>query len=289
MPLVSVAKFDQKDIELALALDITGSMCQPCSKIAALKDAVGDLLDIMLPDQGTSNKVRVAFAPYSSGVDAGSYANAATGGRSTNGCTFEREGPAPNGDQAPGNGNYLKIAGDPGVTAGAECPRGSPVVGLSDDKRMLRNTVRSYDARGTTAGHLGAQWAWYLVSPNWGGVLGSESAPAPYKDGKTVKAVVLMTDGANNTLGGRNYGNGSAQARQSDDRVRQICTSMRDGAHDIIVFTVGFQLGGDANALNLLRDCAGASSRFFPAEDRNELRAAFIEIATQLTSLRLTK
>lgn len=289
MPLQAVAKFDQKDIELSLALDVTGSMCMPCSKIAALKDAVGDLLDIMLPDGGTTNKVRVAFAPYSSGVNAGSYAAAATGNRSADGCTFEREGGQPNGEQAPGIGNYLKVAGDAGVVAGARCPGSSPVIGLSDDKRTLRDTVRGYGTGGSTAGHLGAQWAWYLVSPLWGGVLGTESAPAPYKDGKTVKAVVLMTDGANNTIGGRNYGDHSAEARQSDDRMREICTSMRDGAHEILVFTVGFQLGGNTTARDLLRDCAGTSTRFFPAEDRSELRQAFIAIATQLTSLRLTK
>src|SRR5690606_3224776 len=157
------------------------SMCLPCSKIAALKDAVGDLLDIMLPDEGTTNKVRVAFAPYSSGVNAGSLASAATGNRSPNGCTFEREGAEPHGEQAPGIGNYLKVAGDAGVIAGAQCPAGTPVIGLSDDKRTLKDTVRGYGTGGSTAGHLGTQWAWYLVSPLWGGVLGTESAPAPYK------------------------------------------------------------------------------------------------------------
>jgi len=287
MPVNSTAKFDQKDIELSLALDVTGSMCQPCSKIQALKDATGDLLDIMLPDAGTTNKVRVGFAPYSSGVNAGSFAGPATNFRSTNGCTFEREGAAQNGDQAPGVSNYLKVAGDAGVQGSATCPRNARVIGLSSDKRLLKDTVRSYSPEGSTAGHLGAQWGWYLVSPNWAGVLGGESAPAAYKDGKTVKAVVLMTDGANNTIGGKNYGDFSSEARQSDDRVRQICRAMRDDSHQIIVFTVGFQLGSNPYATQLLSDCAGSSQRFFKAENRDELRAAFIEIATQLTTLRL--
>lgn len=289
VPLTSAAKFDQKDIELSLALDVTGSMCTPCSKIQALKDATNDLLDIMLPDAGNTNKVRVAFAPYSSGVNAGSLAGPATRNRSANGCTFEREGAEPNGDQAPGPNNYLKVAGDAGVSGSATCPRDSRVIGLSDDKRLLKDTVRSYDTGGSTAGHLGAQWAWYLVSPQWAGILGGESAPAAYKDGKTIKAVVLMTDGANNTIGGRNYGDYSAEARQSDARVREICTSMKGSAHGIMVFTVGFQLGGNPFATSLLKDCAGTDSRFFPAENRNELRAAFAEIASQLTALRLTK
>ena len=52
-------------------------------------------------------------------------------------------------------------------------------------------------------------------------------------------------------------------------------------------FTVGFQLGSNPYATQLLSDCAGSSQRFFKAENRDELRAAFIEIATQLTTLRL--
>lgn len=279
LPVSSVAIFDQKDIEVSLALDVTGSMCSPCSKIDALKDATKDLVDIMLPDSGTPNKVRIGFAPYSSGVNAGSYARAATNNRSVNGCTFEREGANPDGDQAPSRGNYLKIAADPGVDRRASCPAAT-VVGLSDDKQLLKRTVDGYRTGGTTAGHLGAQWAHYLVSPNWGSVFGTESIPSAYNDGKTVKAVVLMTDGENNTFGGQ------TERARSDNMVRDICANMRD--QGIMVFTVGFALR-DARAIELLSQCPGIETRAFRAEDATELRQAFVSIAQQLSNLRLSK
>lgn len=278
-PITSVATFQQKDIELAMALDITGSMSG--IKISSLKSAAADMLDILLPDGGTPNKVRVAFAPYSSGVNAGSFASAATNFRSTNGCTFERQGSEPEGDQAPSVSNYLKVSSDLG---GAACPT-AKVVGLTDDKALLKANVNSYAATGTTAGHLGAQWASYLVSPHWGGVLGAESVPVAYNDGKTVKAVVIMTDGENNTFGGR-----SGRRTQSDDLETKICTEMK--SKSIIVFTIGFTAGAaplDAQAQKVLQGCASDAGHFFLASDSNGLHQAFTAIAAQLNNLRISK
>lgn len=284
LPVSSVAIFDQKDIEVALALDVTGSMGG--SKIAAMKVATDDLLDIMLPDAGTPNKVRVAFAPYSSGVNASSYAGPATNYRSTDGCTFERQGSDPEGDQAPSSGNYLKVAADVSVGSSA-CPS-SKVIALSSDKTLLSRTVNGYTAGGSTAGHLGAQWASYLVSPHWGGVFGSESVPAAYNDGKTIKAVIIMTDGENNTFGG--HQNVGVNRTKSDGLERKICSEIR--SNNVMVFTIGFTAGSaplDSTAQKLLSDCAARTDRFFLAKDRDELRQAFANIANQLNNLRLSK
>jgi len=283
LPVSSVAIFDQKDIEISLALDVTGSMCSPCSKIDDLKTAVGDLLDIMLPDAGTPNKVRVGLAPYAAGVNAGSFARAATDNRSGDGCTFERQGSQPEGDQAPSVGNYLKVTAD--VDSGS-CAS-AKVVALSADKDLLRRTVNGYNTHTTTAGHLGAQWASYLVSPNWGGVFGGESVPAAYNDGKTIKAAVLMTDGENNTFNGQRHAGDRAR---SDNLVREICSEMR--TKNVMVFTVGFTGPGgalDNTAQTLLKDCAADPSHFFLAKNRDELRQAFASIANQLNNLRLSK
>ena len=56
VPKSSVAIFDTKNIEVGIQLDVTGSMCAPCSKIADLKAAIAGpngLLDILMPDGGT--------------------------------------------------------------------------------------------------------------------------------------------------------------------------------------------------------------------------------------------
>lgn len=287
VPAAAVSRFDDRDIELSLALDVTLSM-QGSAKLGALKTATKDLIDIMLPDGGTKNKVRVALAPYSSGVDAGAYGQAVTGKKNVT-CTFERKGSNPTGDQAPSSNSYLKIKGDSGINKNAACPSGASVMALSTDKQALKRAVDKYVAEGYTAGHLGAMWGQYLLSPNWSGVFGAQSAPVAYNDLKTVKAMVMMTDGQFNTIGGT-YS--SSNVRQSQTTAVEICRKMR--SNSVLVYAVGFALDDIRNrsdrdgVMQTLLDCAGNPDRYFDAADAGELRAAFTRIATQLNNLRLT-
>lgn len=284
-PVTASTKFKQQDIELSMALDVTGSMGS-AGKLDALKSAAQDLFDILLPDAGRANKVRIALAPYSSGVNAGSYAATVTGlVRPPDNCTFERERADTADDSAPARGTYLKATGSPGIDRGAICPSSSRIVPLTDDKDLLRSEVRSYRASGSTAGHLGAQWGWYLISPNWGGIFTGNNAPVAYDDGKTVKAMILMTDGRFNTMAGRNGGDNSPTAQRSSQIAVANCDAMR--AQGIKVYTVGFKLDHPA-ATQTLKDCAAAPQNFFEASTGDELRDAFKAIAEQINNLRLT-
>ena len=95
------ATFNVQDIELSLVLDLTGSMCQPCSKIAALKDASKELIDALMPENGGASDVKIALAPYSATVNAGPLAAVASAGRSNDGCVAERDGLHAYSDVAP--------------------------------------------------------------------------------------------------------------------------------------------------------------------------------------------
>jgi len=66
-----------KNIEVGLVLDITGSMAG--QRIADLKTAAAQLVDIVVQAQQTPYYTRMAIVPYSIGVNVGSYANAARG------------------------------------------------------------------------------------------------------------------------------------------------------------------------------------------------------------------
>lgn len=292
MPSTAAAAFDPKDIEVSLSLDVTGSMCSPCSKIADLQSAAHDLVDILLPaNKSTSNKVRVALAPFAASVNAGTYADAATNRRSADGCVFERSGSDEGTDAAPAGGSYMKVAGDPGVVATRNvCPSGSKITALTDDASALGRAIDALRTSGSTAGHLGTAWAWYLVSPKWGGVWPASARPVEYGDKRTIKAVILMTDGVYNTFGGtcdRGCTNLSAEAQRSQAAARSLCSSMKDG-DKVVVYTIGFKLD-DAIAESVLRDCATSESKFHRAENREQLRTAFRTIAEDLMRLRLSK
>ncbi len=290
LPATAVAAFDPKDIEVSLSLDVTGSMCAPCSKIEDLQSAARDMVDILLPAQkSTTNKVRVALAPFAAGVNAGAYATTATGKRGPDTCAFERDGADQSTDAAPGGGGYLKVAGDAGVVATRNnCPSGAQVAPLSDDAGAIKRAIDKLKAGGSTAGHLGTAWAWYLLSPKWSSVWPSSSRPVEYGDKKTIKAVVLMTDGVYNTFGGacdRNCSNVSAQARRSQDVARQLCSNMK--GQNVKVYSIGFKLD-DARAEAVLKDCASTALTFYRAENGDQLRVAFRQIAEDLMRLRLT-
>ena len=283
VPRSASAIYESNDVELALQLDVTGSMAG--RRLADLKLAVKDLLDIMLPDEGTTNKVRVGLAPFSAGVNAGPYAAAVSNGRATDGCVYERRNLADQASEAPAVGVLsMKARSDLTGRSIQACPTNARIVALSDDKSTLRSTVDAYRDGGTTAGHLGTAWAWYLVSPEWSGLWPTASRPAPYRDGKTIKAVVLMTDGSYNTLGGVNGGDTSATARQVSGIAVDTCRAMR--AQGIRVYAIGFQ--APTAALETLRDCATSAASFFDAANGDQLRNAFRAIATELNSLRLS-
>ncbi len=268
MTLRSATAFDQRDIELGLALDVTGSMGG--SKIADLKAASKDLIDILMPDTARTNKVRIGLAPYAASVNAGGYARTVTNNISTS-CVHERSGPQAFTDARPGTGAWI------GYTTGMSCPS-ARIEPITEDKARLKSRIDSYNASGMTAGHLGTAWAWYLVSPEWSSIWPAASRPVDYDDPDTIKAIVLMTDGEFNRHYVSANGNSSAQARS-------LCGEMKDKG--VIVYSVAFQSPATAEAL--LRDCASSDETYFNARDGDELRGAFQAIALKLNNLRLTQ
>jgi hypothetical protein len=283
VPKAATAIYQSADIELALQLDVTGSMAG--RRLSDLKLAVGALLDIMLPDEGTPNKVRVGLAPFSAAVNAGSYAVTVTEGRSRDGCVYERRNLADQSSEAPAAGSKaLKARSDLSGRSIQTCPTNAIIVPLTKEKATLKSTVDAYRDGGTTAGHLGTAWAWYLISPEWASLWPSTSQPAPYRDDKTIKAVVLMTDGSYNTIGGVNGGDNSSTARRASDIAVETCAAMK--AQGVRVYAVGFQ--APSAALETLRDCASTASSFFDAANGDQLRNAFRAIAIELNNLRLS-
>ncbi|MFN0219365.1 MAG: pilus assembly protein TadG-related protein [Hyphomicrobium sp.] len=290
VPVASSAVYQQSDIEVGMALDITGSMEERISgvrKIDALKSAFKEFTTELFPaNAASSQKVRVALAPYSGSVKLGAYAATASGGKSVDGCITESK----SGSASDAKGLfYVKDDGikdvDPtgGLTSVYDCAKSKPAITpLSDKKDNLDDIVDDYTAGGFTGGHFGVQWAWNMISENWGGTFSGDSKPAPYSDvdsKKVMKAVVLMTDGEFNTAF-----HGKTSAKQS----LAICEAIRQ--KDVVVFTVGFGLGKDPTALDTLKSCATPGGGYFAnAENEAELTAIFRQFASTLSQLRISK
>ncbi len=262
----ATAVYDVKDVELAMMLDVSGSMSG--AKIADLKSAAQDLVDMLMiaNENGAAN--RIAIAPYSTAVNAGAYANAAKGIFSSNKCVSERAGTEAFTDAPPSVSVVGKKA--------SSCPV-STILPLTDDTTLLEDKIDALTAGGMTAGHLGIAWAWYLVSPTWGSFWPSESVPKPYHDPETLKAVIVMTDGEFNTTYVPGNGNSTSQAES-------LCQNMK--SNGVTIFSVAFQ--APASAQDVLLDCATSPSHYFDAQDGDDLRETFQRIARRLTALRLS-
>lgn len=294
VPATSVALIAGKDIEVGVQLDVTGSMCRPISngpctsgpKIDALKAAVTDLINTVVPDTPGAQRVRVGLVPFAAGVNAGRFANSVNGSRgASNTCVYERvNSAAQTSDDAPTGTSALKIRSDlPGASI---CPS-EPVTELlgdaSGDKAKLKASVNRLRADGSTAGHLGTAWASYLLSPDWNSVWNLSAPIAPYNDGKTLKFAILMTDGEYNTIGGVNR---NSNIPISSDYAKRTCAEMK--RNGIAIYTIGFDVT-DPAADDVLRNCATDSSMYYRPQTGGELQAVFNEIAQDIVSLRLTK
>ncbi|KAB2918512.1 MAG: VWA domain-containing protein [Hyphomicrobiaceae bacterium] len=297
---VTIGGSQASNVEIALMLDVTGSMAG--QKLADLKAAAKDLIDVVILDNQSQYTSRVALAPFADAVRPGPFLQQVRGlppatnrfrdkqGRwqiyKLTDCVSERDGQAAYTDAAPIGNDKL----GPVYTKSGSCNPQSQVVPLTQDKVLLKGTVDRLTAGGWTAGHLGTAWAWYLISPNWGSVWPNESAPAPYGDKSTRKIAILMTDGEYNLqydasgIATRDNGAGAMNGL-SDAQARQVCANIK--AAGIEVFTVGFDLH-EAKAIETLRRCATDESHFYLAENGDQLRQAYRDIALKISILRLT-
>ena len=281
----ATAVFGLRDIELGVMLDVSGSM-RDYGKIDDLKVAAADLVKTLIPEVAGKQSVRIGLAPYSWSVNAGEYAelvrdegdsdNSGPGskdkgkGKSSSTCVSERNGSSAFTDDSPGKGK--RLGNKPSI-----CPSNS-VTAITSKRGDLLDRLSALTADGTTAGHLGIAWAWYLVSPEWTDVWPGVSAPKAYGDPKVSKIVILMTDGMFNTSYEPDNGDSAAQARR-------LCQSIK--AKGITVFAIGFD--APAGVLPLLRECASSVSYFYDARDGAALRDAFRRIAERINALRLSK
>ena len=325
----SAAMYSDRKIEVAMMLDVTGSMKATApvknrkgevtkaatDKIGDLKAAAKDAVEALLSGNvHTADRVRVALVPYAAAVNVGALAaktiyeepksssvlppaNYVPPATRKDNCATERkleDGSADLSDDAPdtirrnfkAKEDYKALVNrDYGLSKSA-CPSAS-VIPLSTDETTLKSTIDSFVASGNTAGGIGTQWTYYMLSPNWRTAIsdaGLGAGPADRDPDKIAKIAILMTDGEYNQ-----YYAGSSSATNATD----LCTRMkRDG---IEVFTIGFALSASESAASrkTLKNCASPDTaltkHFYDAATGDELKRAFRDIVRNIERLALIR
>ena len=307
-----------ENIEVSVMLDVTGSMAG--QKLQDLKDAASDLINIIVWQDQSKFTSKVALVPFSedirlptnsarnkargTGLPATKTINSGRGDTTyyLSDCVVERIGTSKYTDAAPGSGKYVlghytsNSTGNGNNRKGVcTVPSNAAVQPLTSDKATLLAKITGLGAAGGTAGHLGTAWAWYTLSPNWN-ALWSGNAAAQYGAANLRKIAILMTDGEYNTQYDSNgiavgqWGSSCQGAANgcSSDQARELCKGMK--ASGITVYTVGFDVGGaNSSASQLLSQCATDPGKYYNADDGEELKQAFRDIALKLSSLYISK
>ena len=267
------------DLELVLALDLSNSMNQG-TRLQDLKAAAKKMAQTLIGN-ANDDRVRMAFAGYSEAVNAGVYGNRALGypdfDDSPNDgvdkvCVTERSQPAAFTDDLPGPGKWV------GGPIKKLCPQELGVLPLTSSISEFDAAIDPLTALSGTAGQIGIAWSWYLISPKWSSFWPAGSEPASYSDPKTIKALVVMSDGDFVRRYDWTLGSSAAQAQA-------LCAAMRNKG--VLIFGVGFDVSATGKAT--LTTCAGDPARYFDVANGDQLSAAFESIAAELQNVSLSQ
>ena len=287
----AVAVREMTGIELALALDVTGSM--QGSRIQSLKSAAGDLLDAIYGDREELEDAAIAIIPFSSRVNVGDdhedwLSQAAP--NKWSGCMQARDDehalldtpPSATWDDGEGGTDDTRFVGQP-TRIGKKnykniCPD-EELLPLTRARSPLDSKINALKADGTTRIDMGLRWAWRAISPKWQGLWGDAEMPVEMSN-DIHKVLVLMTDGDNVA---QSYDEVSASG--ADDNVEDLCERIKDAG--ITLYTVTFRAPHSVKPM--MRACATSEMHFFDSPSDGALRDSFARIGAQITKLRLVE
>ena len=173
---------------------------------------------------------------------------------------------------------------------------------MTDDDAALIAAVNSMVAGGYTNIEQGIVWGWHLLSEN-----------APFTEGRPFgevgnhKVLIVMTDGANTYISrsnmnrsqymGFNYirhgylgttsSTNNVVVDAMNDRTLEVCGNIPT---QITIYTIAFELeDADADAQQIMFECASDPTKAFDAGNADELIAAFQLIAQDIATLRIAE
>ena len=285
----SQVQWGMKKLELAMALDNTGSMASS-QKMANLKTAAHSLLATLKTAAKKDGDVKVAIIPFDTTVKIGTgYKDQAwfdvscsalgnpNGCTSSNwknyweGCVRDRTYPYDTQDDAPNTNNAATLFPI------YDCGSLATAMPLTYDWTALNNRIDQMTPNGNTNVTMGLVWGWHALTQS--APYTEAAAPATDLD----KVLIILTDGTN-TESWKNSNNTKVTSQTAiDARTALACTNIK--AANIKIYAIRVI---DGNA-SLLQQCATNPSMYFDVQDASQLNTVFSAIAQNLANLRLAK
>jgi Flp pilus assembly protein TadG len=288
----SQVNWGMKKLELALALDNTGSMAWS-NKMTNLKAASKSLLSTLQKAAKKDGDVKVAIIPFDTTVNLGtSYKDqpwfdidsidcngwkSGSGCNKSNwksyweGCVRDRTYPYDTTDEAPDSSKSKALF------PVYDCGTLAQLMPLTTNWTALNAKVDQMTPNGMTNVTIGLAWGFHALTQ--GAPLAEAAAPATDLD----KVLIILTDGTN-TESWKNSNNTVVnQSNLIDARTKLACDNIKQANIKIYAIRV---IDGNAD---LLRDCATNPTMYYDVQDASQLNTVFSAIAQNLANLRLAK
>lgn len=312
---------ETKGLDVVLVLDNTGSMSG--SKLASLKTASKQFIEILFGDESEPEQLLIGIVPFAGTVNVGTAqtfqnnfinpdpAESEFSPDRWRGCVEARTAPHDQQDTNQVTGGkwtkylwpdnsrnrwyYLhgSLYNHQYYGPNKQCP--VELLPLTNQKQAALNKIDDMIANGLTHINLGAVWGWRVLSPT-----------SPYTEGHNYddpdynKAIVIMTDGQNTAPSGDTYtgygflsdGNlgttsSTSTARDTlNSRLSTICTNIK--AKNVLVYTITFQVSSSSTR-DLMRGCATDAGKYFNSPSNEQLEKTFQAIGAELSNLRIGK
>lgn len=277
-----------RKLELALVLDVTGSMSSG-GRMTALKDASKMLLQILQDSGAPAGEIKVSIVPFDTAINVGTSNKNASWLKWTyeardpnswwwdslttvtvksskwKGCVIDRDQDYDTQNTTPTSSDSTKYPGD-----GDSCNI-PEILPLTENWTTLNSKINELDPNGNTNTTIGLAWGWNMLTP--GHPLSTAATSADDLD----KVIVFLTDGQNTENRWTRSG-GSI-----DNRTEKVCDNMR--AAGIKVYTIR-TIQGNAT---LLRNCATKPEMYFDVTQTSQLTEVFTSIAMALSNLRISR
>jgi len=273
--------------EIAMVVDFSWSMYDKVDgvrKYVSMREAAVKLIDD-LSQKGVNNDVKFGLVPFSESVRVTMpkyYLDGQSSSSNGTYCIEDRKYPYNREATTPSTTNNNNNKTRWGQSQSATCSEYQKysvnVKPLTTDHASTKALLNTMYPIGNTHIALGLEMAYHLLTPN-----------APYTEGvamgkeDTLKAVILLTDGAQTSPG---YGaNSKWTVAAAEANTAALCTALKNAK--VRVVTVSFDLDdvADAASEKRLKDCASGPEYYFNTDNNQELAAAFGVIKNQLAKV----
>ncbi|MEO1119831.1 MAG: VWA domain-containing protein [Pseudomonadota bacterium] len=303
------------EMEVALVLDISNSMSG--KRLTEMRTAAKDFVAKLLRTEKDRKLRRISLIPYGGGVRVPASLDRFLRSRWEpdywSGCfqlgddMYRNDNLFANGSLNPQNHFFFP---SPDKTL---CPGGDvEAIFLENNVEVLNAAIDNLTmTAGSTRTDIATGWALRAVSPKWRGVFPGAPANLPADYGDSIKALVIMTDGAVTGEFGdysydphQHFGPGPESDRfplkPPAPPLNYYITSAASGRQNfakacdtakrkagVVIYTVGFIVEDDVT-LKLLKDCA-TNEDYYTKAGNGDLSSAFSRIALGVESLKLRK